>query len=151
MKLLSVKKTKSLTCISYISFLISLSYRDRMGSDIKPRCNLILLSYFYRELQRLQKQMEAWTLCWSTLTIIPENGRRSARQPMTFTKKRTPSLKSESKHAKLMLKNCDDIWYFDVYMSKKWDFIMNTLTSTLDTYFILEGTMVHWYFVYTVQ
>lgn len=50
-----------------------------------------------------------------------------------------------------MLKNCDDIRYFDVYMSKKWDFIMNTLTSTLDTYFILEGTMVHWYFVYTVQ
>lgn len=151
MKLLSIKKTKSLTCISYISFLISLSYRDRMGSDIKPRCNLILLSYFYRELQRLQKQMEAWTLCWSTLMIIPENGRRSARQPMTFTKKRTPSLKSECKHAKLMLKNCDDNRYFDVYMSKKWDFIMNTLTSTLDTYFILEGTMVHWYFVYTVQ
>lgn len=151
MKLLSIKKTKSLTCISYISFLISLSYRDRMGSDIKPRCNLILLSYFYRELQRLQKQMEAWTLCWRTLTIIPENGRRSARQPMTFTKKRTPSLKSECKHAKLMLKNCDDNRYFDVYMSKKWDFIMNTLTSTLDTYFILEGTMVHWYFVYTVQ
>lgn len=50
-----------------------------------------------------------------------------------------------------MLKNCDDNRYFDVYMSKKWDFIMNTLTSTLDTYFVLEGTMVYWYFVYTVQ
>lgn len=49
-----------------------------------------------------------------------------------------------------MLKNCDDIWYFDVYMSKKWDFIMNILISILDIYFVLEGIMVYWYFVYIV-
>lgn len=118
-ELLSIKKTISLICISYISFLKSLSY-DKVGSDINSRCNLILLSYFYRELQRLEKQMEAWILCWNTLTIIPVNGLLSARQPMTFTKKRTPWLKSESKHAKLKLKNYDDIWCFDL-----WFYCMN--------------------------
>lgn len=49
-----------------------------------------------------------------------------------------------------MLKNCDDNRYFDVCMSKKWDFIMNILISILDIYFILEGIMVYWYFVYIV-
>lgn len=69
---------------------------------------------------------------------------------MIFIKKRIFLLKSEFKYVKFMLKNCDNNRYFDVYMSKKWDFIMNILISILDIYFILEGIMVYWYFVYIV-
>lgn len=42
MKLLLIKKIKFFICISYILFFIFFSYCDRMGLDIKFRCNLIL-------------------------------------------------------------------------------------------------------------